>query len=83
MDGEKRGRGMEVGGRGREILYLSLHCHHQNDFCISGWAAMRVILMFHNCEGQSHKTQSVHRPQLLKRKESQIRFEPKSLCLPT
>ena len=22
---------MEVGGRG---IYLSLHCHHQNDFCI-------------------------------------------------
>ena len=27
---------MEVGGEGegREITYLSLHCHHQNDFCI-------------------------------------------------
>ena len=28
---------MEVGGgRGgeREIIYLSLHCHHQDDFCI-------------------------------------------------
>ena len=24
--------GMEVGER--EIIYLSLHCHHQNDFCI-------------------------------------------------
>ena len=24
---------MEVGGE-REIIYLSLHCHHQNDFCI-------------------------------------------------
>ena len=32
------------------------------------WAAMRAILMFHNCEGQSHKT--VHKSQLLKRKES-------------
>ena len=32
------------------------------------WAAMRAILMFHNCEGQSHKN-SVHRPQLLKRKK--------------
>ena len=36
----------------REIIYLSLHCHHQND---SWWAAMRAILML-NCEGQSHKT---------------------------
>ena len=24
---------MEVGKR--EIIYLSLHCHHQNDFCIT------------------------------------------------
>ena len=29
--------GTEVGGGGgdkREIMYLSLHCHHQNDSCI-------------------------------------------------
>ena len=25
---------MEVGGGGRQIIYLSLHCHHQNDSCI-------------------------------------------------
>ena len=25
---------MEGGGKG-EIIYLSLHCHHQNDFCIN------------------------------------------------
>ena len=25
---------MEGGGGKREIIYLSLHCHHQNDFCI-------------------------------------------------
>ena len=26
---------MEMGGGGeREIIYLSLHCHHQNDSCI-------------------------------------------------
>ena len=31
-DGEKGGGGMEMGER--EIIYLSLHCHHQNDFCI-------------------------------------------------
>ena len=34
------GDGGEVGGKGvrrwgeREIIYLSLHCHHQNDSCI-------------------------------------------------
>ena len=31
------------------------------------WAAMRAVLMFQNCEGQNHKQDSVHRPQLLKR----------------
>ena len=25
---------MEGGGGEREIFYLSLHCHHQNDSCI-------------------------------------------------
>ena len=32
-DGEKGGYG-GGGGGWREIIYLSLHCHHQNDFCI-------------------------------------------------
>ena len=32
-DGEKGGRGYECWGE-REIIYLSLHCHHQNDSCI-------------------------------------------------
>ena len=52
---------MEVGGGGGgEIIYLSLHCHHQNDLWHYAlrWAAMRAILMLHNCEGQSHKTVS-------------------------
>ena len=31
MDGEKGEGSMEVGEEGE---YLSLHCHHQNDFCI-------------------------------------------------
>ena len=28
------GRGYGGGGGKREIIYLWLHCHHQNDFCI-------------------------------------------------
>ena len=32
-DGQKWGRGSGGGGK-REIIYLSLHCHHQNDSCI-------------------------------------------------
>ena len=31
--GEGGEGGMEVGGEG-DYIYLSLHCHHQNDFCI-------------------------------------------------
>ena len=34
---------MEVGER--EIIYLSLHCHHQNDPALR-WAEIRAILMF-------------------------------------
>ena len=32
-DGEKEGEGVCRWGK-REITYLSLHCHRQNDFCI-------------------------------------------------
>ena len=32
MDGTGGDGGVEVGGG--EIMYLSLHCHHQNDLCI-------------------------------------------------
>ena len=31
-DGEKGAKGIWSGGE-REIMYLSLHCHHQNDSC--------------------------------------------------
>ena len=30
----EKGGGYAGGGREREIIYLSLHCHHQNVFCI-------------------------------------------------
>ena len=34
-DAEKGGGGGGVWRWGeKEIIYLSLHCHHQNDFCI-------------------------------------------------
>ena len=32
-DGEKGGKGYGGGGGG-EIMYLLLHCYHQNDLCI-------------------------------------------------
>ena len=44
---------MEVGKR--EIIYLSLHCHHQNDSCIK-----RVSEVSVGSDGQSHKTVSTN-----------------------
>ena len=80
------GRG--EGGKGvwrsgeREIIYLSLHCHHQNDSCIrmgSDESHFNVLLIVGT---KSQDTlDSVHRAQLLKRKESRSGFEPRS-CLP-
>ena len=46
-DGEKGGRGYGGGGKS-EIIYLSLHCHHKNDFCIkmgSGESHVNVLLI--------------------------------------
>ena len=68
---------MEVGGG---IIYLSLHCHHLNDFSImmgSDESHFNVSLIV-----RTKSQDSVHRPQLLKRKESQSGFEPRSLRLP-
>ena len=47
---------MEVEGRGR--LYTYRYTVTTGMTPALRWAAMRAILMFHNCEGQSHKTVS-------------------------
>ena len=65
----------------REIMYLSLYCHHQNDSCIkmgSDESHFNVPLIVRS-------KVSVHRPQHLERereRESRSGFEPRSLCLP-
>ena len=78
-DGEKVGEeGMDVGReREREIIYLSLHCHHQNCFCIKVGSDES-----HFNDSGTKSQDSVHRPQLLKRKDSRSRLEPRSFCLP-
>ena len=48
---------MEVGGEGDYILIATLAVTTRMTSALR-WAAMRAILMFHNCEGQSHKTVS-------------------------
>ena len=52
-DGEKGG-----GERGR--LYLSLHCHHQNDFCIKMGSDESHFNVSVGSDGRSHKTVSTN-----------------------
>ena len=47
---------MEVGKR--EIIYLSLHCHHQNDSCIKIGSDESHFNVSVGSDGQSHKTVS-------------------------
>ena len=54
--GEKGRMGYGGGGRGR--LYTYHYIVTTRLTSALRWAAMRAILMFHNCEGQSHKTLS-------------------------
>ena len=49
---------MEVGGEGDYIPIATLSGVTTRMIPALRWAAMRAILMFHNCEGQSHKTVS-------------------------
>ena len=49
---------MEVGGGGGgEIIYLSLHCHYQNDFLGRDESHFNVSV---GSDGQSHKTVSAN-----------------------
>ena len=49
--------GIEVGGGGEED-YTYRYTVTTRMTPALRWAAMRAILMFHNCEGQSHQTVS-------------------------
>ena len=54
-DEEKGERGHGGGGE-REIIYTYCYTVTTGMTAALRWAVMRAILMFHNCEGQSHKT---------------------------
>ena len=54
-DREKGGKGVGRWGK-REIIYLSLHCHHQNDSCIKMGSDNVSV----GSDGQSHKTVSTN-----------------------
>ena len=65
----RRGEGgLEVGGK-MEIIYLSLHCHHQNDSCIKMGSDESHFNVSVGSDGQSHKTVSTNH-NLLKKKKS-------------
>ena len=70
---------MEVGKR--ENIYLSLHCHHQNDSCNkmgSGESHFNVSLIVRDKVTRQ-------RPQtatFLKRKGSRSGIDPRPFCLP-
>ena len=54
-------RGGEVRRWGeREIIYLSLHCHHQNDFCIKMGSDESHFNVSVGSDGQSHKMASTN-----------------------
>ena len=58
------GTGRRGGGEGvwrwgeREIIYLSLHCHHQNDFCIKMGSDESHFNVSVGSDGRSHKAVS-------------------------
>ena len=43
-----------------EIMYLSLHCHHQNDSCIKMGSDESHFNVSEESDGQSHKTVSTN-----------------------
>ena len=57
--GEKGVKGVWRWGE-REIIYLSLHCHHQNDFCIKVGSDESHFNVSVGSDGQSHKTVSTN-----------------------
>ena len=49
---------MEVGVEGERDIYLSLHCHHQNDSCIKVGSSESHFHVSEGSDGQSQKTVS-------------------------
>ena len=57
--GQRRDGREGVGGE-REIIYLSLHCHHQNYLCIKMGSDDSHFNVSVGIDGQSHKTVSTN-----------------------
>ena len=64
-----------------EIIYLSLHCHHQNDSCIKmGNDESHLVNVSVGSDGQSHKTVSTNH-NLFKEKGEPKRYRTEVLPL--
>ena len=71
---------MEMGEEG--YIYLSLHCHHQNDSCVKKSSDESHFNVSLTVRGKlSHKTVS-KTTTFLKRRESRSGIEPRPFCLP-
>ena len=77
MDGEKGAKGVWRWGE-REIIYLSLHCHHQNDFCIKMGRDDSHFNVSVGSDGQSHRTVSTNQ-NLFEEKGEPKRYRTKVL----
>ena len=67
-------------GEEGEIIYLSLHCHHQNDSCIKTGSVeshFNVSLTVRDKVTRQCRQTTI----ILKRKESRSGIEPTSFCL--
>ena len=68
------------GGGAGGIIYLSLHCHHQNDFCIKMGSDESHLNVSVESDGQSHKTVSTNH-NLFEEKVEPKRFRTEVLPL--
>ena len=64
----------------REIIYLSLHCHHQNDSYINMGSDESHFNVSVGSDGQSHKTVSTNH-NLFEEKGEPKRYRTESLPL--
>ena len=74
------GDGEKGYGGGNKLIYLSLHCHHQNDSCIkvgSDESHFNISLIV-----RDKVTRQCPQCSLSKRKESRSGIEPRSFRLP-
>ena len=62
-------------------IYLSLHCHHQNDSCVKMGSDESHFNVSVGSDGQNHRTVP-QTSNLLKRKENRSGIEPRSFRLP-